>query len=234
MISGLIKTACEEKLQITDHHVGKINKETVIRASGIYSRFGKDVYKKEYLKRYAVILMFDPVVNHGDDKEMLENIDEQVRKMADELEVKIIIEKTVYKLISKYSDFVKGLNDIFFKKYPNIGHELKLQILPQYIFLKTTPLLFGVKVLEGEVKQHLIVCAKKGPIEITLGKLTSMQKNKKNVDIGKVNDELCIRLENEKEKFTYGVDFDNTFILTRYMSPDEQIVDRFIRSLQKS
>jgi len=232
MISGLIKTSNDEGVQIYDHHIGKISKELIIKTSSIYSRFGKESYKREYLKRYAVIMLFDPVINHGDDKEMLEHIDEQVRRLALESEITIIVDKTVYKLVAKYKEYVKKLDDEFFKKYPNIGHKLKLQILPQYIFLKTTPLLFGVKVLEGELKQHLIVCAKKENKEVILGRITSIQKNKKNIDVGKVNDELCIRIENGTEKFTYDVDFDKTFIITRYMNLDEQTVDRFVRSLK--
>lgn len=231
MISGLIKSMNEKNIPICDHHIGKISKDLIIKTSNTYTKFGKELYKTEYLKKYAVILLFDPVISHGDSKELVNSIDEQTIKLCKESNVTIIAEKTVYKLLEKYEDYCKKLNDEFYTKYCNIGKQIKLQILPQYIFLKTTPLMFGIKVIEETIKIGMIIVAIRGDKEFNLGTIIGIQKNNKSIDIGKIGDELCIKLDNPK-KYTYGIDFDATYTLIRYVSPLDISIIKFVNLIE--
>jgi translation initiation factor 5B len=232
MISGLIKTTNLENIHVHDHHVGRITKELIIKVSGTYIRAGKDVHKNEYLKRYAVILSFDPVMSHGDETSMLNSLDKQITSMCKDLGVTIIIAKTVYKLVQQYDDYVKKLDSEFFDKYRNIKTEsVTMRILPQYVFLKTTPLMFGITIVIGELDIGTILVATKGEDKVILGKVTSMQKDKVSVTHGNKKDELCIRIEQE-EKVTYGCDFDDSYIISNYMTNEETMISNFIVSLK--
>lgn len=230
MISGLIKSANEKHIPIYDHHIGKITKDIIIKASGVYSRLGKEQYKTEYLKKYAVILLFDPVIGHGDSQELVNAVGDQTLKLCEENGITIIAEKTVYGLLEKYEAYCKKLDDEFYKKYYNIGKQIKLQILPQYIFLKSTPLMFGVRIVEGSLKLGMTIIATKGDIELNIGKIIGIQKNNKSVDGGNINDELCIKFDNP-EKYTYGDDFDATYVLKRFMSDLDIAITKFIDSV---
>ena len=226
ILSGLVKSFNDEKINICDHSVGKITKEMIIKTSNMYNRFGKDEYKYDYIKKYAVILSFDPVLNHSDD-----DIDPMLMKMCKESDVKIFYGKTVFELLKKYDQYRTTLMDKFYQKHKNIGNIFKLQILPQYIFLKTTPLMFGVKVTSGEVRIGSIVYATKDDKNVILGTIIGMQKNKSNVDIGKVNDELCIRIDNE-QKITFGEDFDATYVLKKYLTQQDIEIRGFISEIE--
>jgi len=144
--------------------------------------------------------------------------------------INVIIEKTIYNLINKYKQYVEVLDTKFTKEHSNIGKQFKLQILKNFIFLRTTPLMFGIKVLSGILKSNTIVSAIKGDKEIVLGKVTSMQRNKKDLDVTKVNDELCIRIEGNI-KLTYGDDFDDSYTLIRYLNHEDKNITEFIESL---
>jgi translation initiation factor 5B len=232
IISGLIKNLNDENIPISDHYTGKITKDIVIKTSGLYIKSGKEQYKSEYIKKYAVILSFDPVLDRGDDDELLDNMDPIILKMCKESDIRIITGKTVYGLLAKYKKYSDQLDEKFYKKYQNIGGQFKLQILPQFVFLKTTPLMFGVKVIDGEVKIGTTLCAVNDKTKVILGKIFSMQKNKKNVELGKINDELCIRIEND-HKIVYGDDFDESYIIRRYMTEDEEDIKKFIDKINQ-
>jgi translation initiation factor IF-2 len=97
--------------------------------------------------------------------------------------------------------------------------------------MKTTPLLFGIRVIKGQFKVGTLVVAVKGDKQLLLGNITSIQKNKKNVDNMKIGDEICIRIESSGDKLTFGEDFDETYEIQRYITEEEKVVMRFIESL---
>jgi translation initiation factor 5B len=231
IMSALISVVNENKFPILDHSVGRLTKDIIIKMGGTYDRI-RENYKSEYLERYKVILIFNPVTTESKD-DPLSSIDENVLEMCNKNKIIIISEKTIFKLMDKFKAHIETHNTKFLSKYKNIGEEFKLKIMPEYLFLRSTPLLFGVKVLKGCVKVGTQVSAVKGETNVLLGIITSIQKNKKNVDTVKINDEVCIRIENPQKKLVYGKDedFDDTYEICRYVTDEEQIVMNFIASL---
>lgn len=218
IISGLIKYFNDKHIPICDHHAGKITKDIITKTNIKISNLCAKYEKMEYLKKYTVILSFNPVLDHDDD---------EIIKLCKESNIDIITGKTIFELYDKFKKHCDSFDKSFYEKYSNIGEQFKLQILPEYIFLKTTPLMFGIRVCSGSIKIGTMICAIKNEKKIILGSVTSMQKNKKNVETGKINEELCIRIENN-QKIIYGEDFDDSYTLIKYMNENEENIKKFI------
>ena len=227
IMSALISGMLDNKIPIYDHTVGRLTKEIIIKMSGAYDRI-KEPYKTEYLDRYKIILIFNPTV---DQNNILGNIDDYVLEMCKKNKIKLIGEKTIYKLVDSFNNYISECDDKFYTKYKNIGEEFELKILSEYIFMKSTPLVIGVKIINGTLKTGTIVEGRKNNKKITLGTVTGIQKNKKNVNTTKVGDEVCIKIENPTTKITYGNDFDDTYTIGRYMTEDEMIISDFINTI---
>lgn len=227
IISALISIMNDNKIPIIDHCVGRLTRQTIIKLNGVYERMDVE-HEINYVQRYKTILVFNPV---AEKENPLDGIEKNVIDMCKQNKITIIGEKTVFKLLEKYTEFVGVCDTKFHNKYKNVGESFQLKILPEYVFLKTTPLLFGVRVVKGQFKVGTLVCAVKGDTNLKLGNITSIQKNKKSVDTMKVGDELCIRIESSDGKLTYGEDFDETFEIQRYITDEERLVIKFIESL---
>lgn len=227
ILSALISIVNENKIPISNHCVGKLTRQTIIKMNGVYERMDVE-HEINYVQRYKTILIFNPV---AEKENPLDGIESNVIGMCNQNKITLIAEKTVFKVIEKYKEHVKKCDEKFYNKYKNIGESFQLKILPEYIFMKTTPLLFGIRVIKGQFKVGTLVTAVKDNKEILLGNITSIQKNKKNVDTMKIGDEMCIRIETSGNKVTFGEDFDETYEIERYITDEEKTVIKFIQSL---
>jgi translation initiation factor 5B len=204
--------------KIQDVNIGKVNKSTIIRA-GKHLSSCKDSVDYTYNKRYAVILDYNDL--YREDVEY----DGEVVDLQKKMDVKIISANVIHHLIDKYNKFAASIDNSIKKMYANVSSNFKLQILPKYIFLKKSPLMFGVKVLSGNLLINASVCAKSAKEDepaIKLGSITSMQKKNKPVDSAAKNDEICIRIESDGEKYEYGKNFNEEWILEPYLNDYEQ------------
>jgi translation initiation factor 5B len=96
-----------------------------------------------------------------------------------------------------------------------------LNILSQYIFRKNNPIIIGVKVSFGEIKKNNMIRIK----DKYIGKIMTIQKNKKEVDNASLNDEVCISIDS---KLKYDDDFNSKDIFDTYYSEDDiQIIKRY-------
>ena len=208
------------KLKVSHINVGKINKSLIIRCSTIHSRISEsqrgtsDIFNKQYNNRYAVIL------NYGTDHDRL--LDKTIADFAQANEVTIISDDVIYKLFEKYQNYIDSLNQKLRLMSPRIINPFKLKILPQHVVLKTSPLLFGVKILEGTIAIDNWIEAQKDDKITILGQIISIQKNNKDITKPALAEEICIKVKNDDHPVEYGKDFDHTWELHNYSSSEDK------------
>jgi translation initiation factor 5B len=100
----------------------------------------------------------------------------------------MIRDSVIYGLLEKYQEYVGKLNNKIKNMYPEIVLRCELKILEQFIFMKSNPVLIGVKVIKNMLKLGAKLSAVSGDINLCLGRVVSMQKNKKDVHIAKKNE----------------------------------------------
>ena len=95
--------------------------------------------------------------------------------------------------------------------------------------MKTTPLLFGVKVKRGELKVGTNIVASKAGKSVLLGKVMGIQHEKDTREKATVNEQVCIKVNLETNKVVYKVDFDETYEVKTYMSKDDMKIYKMFK-----
>ena len=150
------------------------------------------------------------------------NISKDMLNFAQNKNIKIINDKIVYNLVDEYKLFSDSINNDIRNKYPNLGNKCIMSILPEYVFLKKNPLLFGVKIIKNELKIGTIIEAIKDDKCITLGHVTSIQKNNIATNSGFADEDVCIKIEsNNHVNYEFGKDFNHTFLLQTHHNMDD-------------
>lgn len=91
--------------------------------------------------------------------------------------------------------------------------------MPQYIFNSRDPIVVGVCVEAGFIKEGTPLCVPSKEF-VELGRVTSIENNHKTVDVAKKGQEVCIKIEpipGEAPKM-FGRHFDHTDILMSKIS----------------
>uniref|UniRef100_A0A6I8PL61 Eukaryotic translation initiation factor 5B n=1 Tax=Ornithorhynchus anatinus TaxID=9258 RepID=A0A6I8PL61_ORNAN len=174
-------------------NIGPVHKKDVMKASVML----------EHDPQYAVILAFDV------------RIERDAQEMADSLGVRIFSAEIIYHL---FDAFTKYRQDYKKQKQEEFKHiavfPCKMKILPQFIFNSRDPIVMGVIVEAGQVKQGTPMCVPtKNFVEI--GIVTSIEINHKQVDVAKKGQEVCVKIEpipGESPKM-YGRHFEATDVL---------------------
>ncbi|NXA40971.1 IF2P factor, partial [Eudromia elegans] len=197
-------------------NIGPVHKKDVMKASVML----------EHDPQYAVILAFDV------------RIERDAQEMADSLGVRIFSAEIIYHL---FDAFTKYRQDYKKQKQEEFKHiavfPCKMKILPQFIFNSRDPIVMGVVVEAGQVKQGTPMCVpSKNFIEI--GIVTSIEINHKPVDVAKKGQEVCVKIEpipGESPKM-YGRHFEATDILVSKISRQsiDALKDWFRDEMQKS
>jgi len=227
MANAIVQLTKQEKhpLKISGINTGKINKVLLIKAAN-NNTGDKHSFEQQYNKRYSVILNYETNEANNYDSEYL--FDDEINKMANVSGVKILSDGIIYKLFEKYHNYVDALNNELKKEYPNIIKSFQLKILPNYIFMRKNPLLFGIKVIKGCISIGNSIEATKGTDKLLLGKISSIQRNKKDINMANENDEVCLKIECDDSRMEYGKQFDDTWTLTNFMSDnDRYLLDRY-------
>uniref|UniRef100_A0A8C4KLU0 Eukaryotic translation initiation factor 5B n=1 Tax=Dromaius novaehollandiae TaxID=8790 RepID=A0A8C4KLU0_DRONO len=197
-------------------NIGPVHKKDVMKASVML----------EHDPQYAVILAFDV------------RIERDAQEMADSLGVRIFSAEIIYHL---FDAFTKYRQDYKKQKQEEFKHiavfPCKMKILPQFIFNSRDPIVMGVVVEAGQVKQGTPMCVpSKNFVEI--GIVTSIEINHKPVDVAKKGQEVCVKIEpipGESPKM-YGRHFEATDILVSKISRQsiDALKDWFRDEMQKS
>uniref|UniRef100_T1JMQ4 Uncharacterized protein n=1 Tax=Strigamia maritima TaxID=126957 RepID=T1JMQ4_STRMM len=125
--------------------IGPVVKNNVMKASIML----------EHDSQYAVILAFDV------------KIERDAQELADSLGVKIFSADIIYHLFDKFMDY---RNELKQKKRDQLKHiavfPCKLRILPQFIFNSRDPIVVGVSVEAGVVKEGTPLCVPSKDVSI--------------------------------------------------------------------
>ncbi|XP_026563336.1 eukaryotic translation initiation factor 5B isoform X2 [Pseudonaja textilis] len=197
-------------------NIGPVHKKDVMKASVML----------EHDPQYAVILAFDV------------RIERDAQEMADSLGVRIFSAEIIYHL---FDAFTKYRQDYKKQKQEEFKHiavfPCKMKILPQFIFNSRDPIVMGVLVDAGQVKQGTPICVPSKNF-IDIGIITSIEINHKQVDVAKKGQEVCVKIEpipGEAPKM-FGRHFEATDILVSKISRQsiDALKDWFRDEMQKS
>ncbi|KAM4795174.1 eukaryotic translation initiation factor 5B [Rhinophrynus dorsalis] len=154
-------------------NIGPVHKKDVMKASVML----------EHDPQYAVILAFDV------------RIEREAQDMADSLGVRIFSAEIIYHL---FDAFTKYRQDYKKQKQEEFKHiavfPCKIRILPQFIFNSRDPIVMGVVIEAGQVKQGTPICVPSKAF-VDIGIVTSIEINHKPVDVAKKGQEVCIKIE---------------------------------------
>ncbi|XP_005400804.1 PREDICTED: eukaryotic translation initiation factor 5B [Chinchilla lanigera] len=197
-------------------NIGPVHKKDVMKASVML----------EHDPQYAVILAFDV------------RIERDAQEMADSLGVRIFSAEIIYHL---FDAFTKYRQDYKKQKQEEFKHiavfPCKMKILPQYVFNSRDPIVIGVTVEAGQVKQGTPMCVPSKNF-VDIGIVTSIEVNHKQVDVAKKGQEVCVKIEpipGESPKM-FGRHFEATDMLVSKISRQsiDALKDWFRDEMQKS
>jgi translation initiation factor 5B len=116
-------------------------------------------------------------------------------------------------MFTSYREEIRKVNQ---EKYRHLAvFPCKLKILPYYVFNKRDPIICGVHIEDGFIKLGTPICVQSRDACIDLGRIVSIEKDYKSLDIAQKGSEVCIKIEpitGEKPKI-YGRHFDENDIL---------------------
>ncbi|XP_057676983.1 eukaryotic translation initiation factor 5B isoform X3 [Corythoichthys intestinalis] len=192
-LEALLEFLRTSKVPYAGINIGPVHKKDVMKASAML----------EHDPQYAVILAFDVKVERDS------------QEMADSFGVRIFSAEIIYHL---FDAFTKYRDDYKKSKQEEFKHvavfPVKIRVLPQFIFNSRDPIVMGVSVEAGILRQGTPLCVpSKGFVDI--GIVTSIEINHKTVDIAKKGQEICIKIEpipGESPKM-YGRHFEATDII---------------------
>lgn len=177
------------------------------------------LYQDENLNEYRTIL------HYGED------LPSELIKQASDNNFNLISSEVVYHLLEEFEKLKeKSIEDRKTKLSDkgSVVFPCSLKILKQYIFNKKDPIIIGVKIKDGTLKKGtpLIISKKNLPI----GKVVSIQYNKKELEQAESGKEVCIKIEPAKESLTYGRHFDHTDQLISHITFDSyQLLKEYFR-----
>ena len=115
--------------------------------------------------------------------------------MADSFEVRVFSAEIIHHL---FDAFTKHKQDFKNQKQEECNHiavfPYKMKILLQYIFKSRDPIVIGVTVEVGQVKQGTLTCILSKTF-VNTGIVTSIDINHKQVDIASKVQEVCVKIE---------------------------------------
>lgn len=214
MASALYRLCEQNKIPVSGMNIGNISKIHLMKTAAILTTLDKNDKDDEiFYKRYCTILAYGIEDN------------KVISQLAEKDKVKILHSNIVYELLEKYNKYCSELDNLIKQKHPNIFPKCEVQIMEQYIFIKKNPLLFGVKVLKNKIIKGMLLQTN----NLVLGRVVSIQKNKKSLDEADSNEEVCIKIDPETyPKYEYGKDFDSkNLLINYYTTEDNRIISKF-------
>jgi translation initiation factor 5B len=205
-----LQVECDPPVPICQVGIGKVMRKDVI---------------KTHLANEKTVLEFKSILafNVG--------VDEDAELEASNHKVKIFKAEIIYHLFDSYS---KYKNELFLGRKESVRGKMTfpciLKILPDCVFNKKNPLVFGVEVLEGNL--HLGTEISDPMTNTYIGKVIGIQNNNKDVEIGKKSSSVCIKVDNqENPTIAYGRQFDHTNTLCSRISRESlDVLKEYYRS----
>ncbi|XP_076393097.1 eukaryotic translation initiation factor 5B isoform X2 [Megachile rotundata] len=195
-LEALLDFLKSSKIPYAGIRIGPVVKKDVMKASIML----------EHDSQYATILAFDV------------KIERDAQELADSLGVKIFQADIIYHLFDKFTAYREELKQRKRNENKHIAvFPCKLRILPQHIYNSRDPIVMGVMVEAGIVKEGTPLCVPSKDF-IELGMVTSIEYDHKAVESARKGQEVCVKIEpipGEAPKM-YGRHFDEKdFIVSK-------------------
>ncbi|KAJ8003816.1 hypothetical protein DPEC_G00152330 [Dallia pectoralis] len=192
-LEALLEFLRVSKVPYAGINIGPVHKKDVMKASTML----------EHDPQYATILAFDVKVERDS------------QEMADSLGVRVFSAEIIYHLFDAFTKYREDYKKAKQEEFKHVAvFPAKLKILPQFIFNSRDPIVMGVNVEAGVLRQGTPLCVPaKGFVDI--GIVTSIEINHKMVDSAKKGQEICVKIEpipGESPKM-FGRHFEATDIL---------------------
>jgi len=177
-LEALLVFLKESNIPVAAVNLGPIHKKDVVRASVML----------EHDKTYAVILAFDV------------KVEKDAMELADKLGVKIFTADIIYHL---FDEFTKYMAEIRRKKQQAALEDavfpVILKIMPECIFRASNPIIIGVEVVDGVLKNRTPLVAMVEGEQVDLGRVTSIESNHANVESSPKGSQVAIKIERISE-----------------------------------
>ncbi|XP_069747098.1 eukaryotic translation initiation factor 5B isoform X2 [Narcine bancroftii] len=215
-LEALLEFLRQSNVPYAGINIGPVHKKDVMKSSAML----------EHDPQYSVILAFDV------------KIERDSQELADSLGVRIFSAEIIYHL---FDAFTKYRQDYKKQKQEEFKHiavfPSKLRIIPQFIFNSRDPIVMGVAIEAGLLKQGTPICVPSKNF-IDIGVVTSIEVNHKQVDVARKGQEVCVKIEpipGESPKM-YGRHFEATDFLVSKISRQsiDALKDWFRDEMQKS
>ncbi|CDR93974.1 translation initiation factor IF-2, putative [Babesia bigemina] len=208
-LEALLQFLTDKKIPVFAVNIGTVQKKDVKKAS---------IMREKGHSEYSVILAFDVKCAAEAEKE------------AQTLGVKIMSADIIYHLLDSFVKYLEETQEQ--KKQARISEVVfpcELTILPHCVFNKKDPFVFGVHVDNGILKANTpLVTIAKGSL-LTLGRVASMEHNKKPVDKAVKGQEICIKVVGEPN-IAYGRHFDcNDRVYSRITRDSIDVLKEYFR-----
>ncbi|XP_046394214.1 eukaryotic translation initiation factor 5B [Ischnura elegans] len=172
-LEALLEFLRTSKIPYSGIRIGPVVKKDVVRASAML----------EHESQYATILAFDV------------KVERDAQELADTLGVKIFQADIIYHLFDKFTAYRDELRQRKRDQFKHIAvFPCKLKVLPQFIFNSRDPIVVGVMVEAGVVKEGTPICVPSKEF-VEIGIVTSIEVNHKNVESARKGQEVCVKIE---------------------------------------
>ncbi|KAF5308103.1 hypothetical protein FQR65_LT00646 [Abscondita terminalis] len=172
-LEALLEFLKASKIPYSGIRIGPVVKKDVMKASIML----------EHESQYATILAFDV------------KIERDAQELADSLGVKIFHADIIYHLFDKFMAYRDELRQKKREEFKHIAvFPCKLRILPQFIFNSRDPIVMGVMIEGGVVKEGTPICVPSKEF-VDIGIVTSIEVNHKSVESARKGMEVCIKIE---------------------------------------
>ena len=202
-LEALLSFLSDMKIPVAQVSIGELHRSHV-RKAGI-------MLDKKH-PEFAVILAFDV------------KLSADAKKEAEELGVKVFTADIIYHLFDQFTNYIEGVRKA--KREGAVNQAVFpciLRILPQFVFNKKDPIILGCDVVEGVLKVGApIVAVLPGEAHVEVGRVTSIEKDRKNVDKALNGDSVAVKIQphavGESTTVLYGRHFDHKYQLVSQIS----------------
>ena len=211
--------------------------EQIPIAKGEISNFSKKVADRYFSLTEEEQLKENKIIFYFHSKAITGKQEDEYSSLCKDLGLTFLHNMVIYQLIDQYKDTKKKFLEERKKENSEKGKAIfpcELQILKDHVYMKggNDDLLFGIKVRAGRLLKGTPIITEK---KVKLGKVTSIQKNHKEISEAKLRDEVCIRIKNESN-ISFGRQFVSSDKLISELSRDsiDELKLNFRDEMEKS
>jgi len=188
-LEALITFLDSMKVPICGIGVGDISKQDVMKAAAMVER----------QPEYAVILAFNV------------KLQPDARELAIKEKVQIFEAEIIYHLFDMFSDYLKNLREKKKAQAKDVAvFPCEFHIIDEeHVFHNKAPFILGCEIRRGTLRINTPVVAKKitnkVPTPLFVGRVASIQKDKKDIPLAKAGDKVAIKIEGDDATKNYQV-----------------------------